>query len=285
MTPDTLASSRCSGAAIAKPVARRRPRIIVFSAFSRTWRRSHPGRTGRLWRGSGRRGARPASDGGWRARLGRSLSDGRTRSARCDAARGRVSRHLGQRPSRCDAKNGRERGAAHDAHLGWGTDTHLYRTRWYHDEFPRRLGADGPRVIKQNRGNGGQGVGKSKLRPAASYRSWKHSGAVCRRTCRSLSSWRLRRAISPMTAAYRPAVPAASAGRNDPLLHGHDKVVGFGHQFIKALIPPPPEGPASPEAQPGPRIMHPATAPISGASAEDGERMGTADDAAPRHYA
>jgi hypothetical protein len=41
---------------------------------------------------------------------------------------------------------------------------------------------------------------------------------------------------------------------------GADKVVGFGHQFIKALIPPPPEGPESAAAQPGPRIMHPATA-------------------------
>ncbi len=37
---------------------------------------------------------------------------------------------------------------------------------------------------------------------------------------------------------------------------GADKVVGFGHQLIKALIPPPPEGPDSPAAQPGPRIMH-----------------------------
>ena len=42
---------------------------------------------------------------------------------------------------------------------------------------------------------------------------------------------------------------------------GADKVVGFGHQLIKALIPPPPQGPNSPEAQPGPRIMHPAAAP------------------------
>ena len=41
---------------------------------------------------------------------------------------------------------------------------------------------------------------------------------------------------------------------------GTDKVVGFGHQLIKALIPPPPEGPASPAAQPGPRIMHGADA-------------------------
>ena len=39
-----------------------------------------------------------------------------------------------------------------------------------------------------------------------------------------------------------------------------DKVVGFGHQLIKALIPPPPEGPDSLAAQPGPRIMHPALA-------------------------
>jgi hypothetical protein len=34
--------------------------------------------------------------------------------------------------------------------------------------------------------------------------------------------------------------------------------VGFGHQFIKALIPPPSDGPA---AQPGPRIMHGPDAP------------------------
>src|SRR5258705_13267809 len=36
---------------------------------------------------------------------------------------------------------------------------------------------------------------------------------------------------------------------------------GFGHQPCKALVPPPPEGPDSPEAQPGPRIMHGPDAP------------------------
>jgi uncharacterized protein DUF6815 len=41
---------------------------------------------------------------------------------------------------------------------------------------------------------------------------------------------------------------------------GADKVVGFGHQLIKALIPPPPDGLDSPAAQPGPRIMHGADA-------------------------
>ena len=39
------------------------------------------------------------------------------------------------------------------------------------------------------------------------------------------------------------------------------KVAGFGHQLIKALIPLPPEGPESPVAQPGPRIMHGPNAP------------------------
>ena len=39
-----------------------------------------------------------------------------------------------------------------------------------------------------------------------------------------------------------------------------DKVVGFGHQLVKALVPPPPEGPDSEAGRPGPRIMHPASA-------------------------
>jgi hypothetical protein len=46
-------------------------------------------------------------------------------------------------------------------HLGWGTDTHLYRTvADLAAEFPLRLRSSGPRVLKQNRGNGGQGVWK-----------------------------------------------------------------------------------------------------------------------------
>src|SRR6266576_2776530 len=49
-------------------------------------------------------------------------------------------------------------------HLGWGTDTHLYRTAAdFGDAFPSRLRSAGPRVVKQNRGNGGQGVWKVEL--------------------------------------------------------------------------------------------------------------------------
>src|ERR1700736_1078633 len=49
-------------------------------------------------------------------------------------------------------------------HLGWGTDTHLYRTAAEFDEaFPSRLQLTGPRVLKQKRGNGGGGGWEGEL--------------------------------------------------------------------------------------------------------------------------
>ncbi len=148
-------------------------------------------------------------------------------------------------------------------HLGWGTDTHLYRSfDALRDGFPHRLEADGPRVIKQNRGNGGQGVWKVQVA----------SGGLVS----VLEAWRgSEPKILPLT-EFMAACARYFADDGciidqpfqerlpDGMIRcymGADKVVGFGHQFIKALIPPPPEGAASPEAQPGPRIMHPATAP------------------------
>jgi hypothetical protein len=152
-------------------------------------------------------------------------------------------------------------------HLGWGTDTRLYRSfGTFQDEFPRRLPADGARVIKQNRGNGGQGVWKVQLASAL-----QKSGVV--------SVLEARRGSEPKTLPLAEFMVSCAAYFADggciidqPFQErlpdgmircymGTDKVVGFGHQFIKALIPPPLEGAASPEAQPGPRIMHPATAP------------------------
>jgi hypothetical protein len=49
-------------------------------------------------------------------------------------------------------------------HLGWGTETCLYQTvEDFLTAFPTRLRSAGPRVLKQNRGNGGQGVWKVEL--------------------------------------------------------------------------------------------------------------------------
>lgn len=52
--------------------------------------------------------------------------------------------------------------------MGWGSDTALYQTaEEMRAELPARLAA-GPRVIKRNRGNGGQGVWKVERLPTSS---------------------------------------------------------------------------------------------------------------------
>jgi hypothetical protein len=151
-------------------------------------------------------------------------------------------------------------------HLGWGTDTHLYRTAdEFISAFPGRL-RSGPRVIKQNRGNGGQGIWKVEL---------VSSGDLQAATVRALHAPRgsvpeeLRLAdFMARCLPYfgwggliidQPFQPRLPEGMIRCYMGG-DKVVGFGHQLVKALIPPPPEGPDSPAAQPGPRIMHGADA-------------------------
>jgi hypothetical protein len=153
-------------------------------------------------------------------------------------------------------------------HLGWGTDTHLYRDRnSLYAEFPNRLQSAGPRVLKQNRGNGGQGVWKVALpTPPAS-----DAALVCVLHARRGSVPEqlplgefLRRCEVYFDDGGciidQPFQPRLPEGMIRCYLSG-GKVAGFGQQLIKALIPPPPAGPDSPEAQPGPRIMHPADAP------------------------
>lgn len=154
-------------------------------------------------------------------------------------------------------------------HLGWGTDTHLYRTREnFRAEFPQRLRTAGPRVLKQNRGNGGQGVWKVELLSDASH------GSAGVRVLHA------KRGSAPEDIPLAEFVAGCEAYFDMPdgcivdqpfqarLPEGMircyvsaNKVAGYGHQLIKALIPPPREGPDSPEAQPGPRIMHEPDAP------------------------
>jgi hypothetical protein len=151
----------------------------------------------------------------------------------------------------------------HTRHLGWGGDTHLYRTaEAFREEFPLRLRTAGPRVLKQNRGNGGQGVWKVELlsNDAAVRVLHARRGSVPEamplgefmKQCEAYFANEGCIVDQP----FQPRLP-------DGMIRcymGADKVVGFGHQLIKALIPPPSEGPDSQAAQPGPRIMHPASA-------------------------
>jgi glutathione synthase/RimK-type ligase-like ATP-grasp enzyme len=197
------------------------------------------------------------------------LSQGKTRAAldpllRDVAARGSwVSAH----PDTI-LKMGTKEVLYRTKHLGWGTDTQLYRTpAEFRAAFPARLQSAGPRVLKQNRGNGGQGVWKvellsdvagegSRVRVLEALR-----GAVPEELpladliarCEPYFEW----GGCIIDQPFQPRLP-------DGMIRcymGVDRVVGFGHQFIKALIPPPPERPDSPEAQPGPRIMHGPDAP------------------------
>jgi hypothetical protein len=145
-------------------------------------------------------------------------------------------------------------------HLGWGADTHRYDdVKTFRAEFLSRLRAAGPRVIKQNRGNGGQGVWKVETLPNTDTtirvlhalrgsRPEEIPLDVFIARCEPYFEW----GGYIIDQAFQPRLPE---GMIRCYMSG-SKVAGFGQQLIKALIPPPPEGEDSPEAQPGPRIMH-----------------------------
>lgn len=152
-------------------------------------------------------------------------------------------------------------------HFGWGTDTQIYcSAAEFGAAFPPRLRSSGPLVLKQNRGNGGQGVWKVEMLPTSAGEADRVCVLHARRgsvphqvplqefmkRCGGYFDW----GGCIIEQPFQPRLP-------DGMIRcylGADKVIGFGHQFVKALIPPPPEGPDSPAAQPGPRIMHGADA-------------------------
>ena len=153
-------------------------------------------------------------------------------------------------------------------HFGWGTDTHLYGSSTiFHEEFPRRLRQAVPRVIKQNRGNDGQGVWKveltSAVAPGAPMVRVLHASRGSVPEDLPLGDFMTR--CEAYFANEGCIIDQPFQSRlPDGMIRcymGADKVIGFGHQLIKALIAPPPEGPNSEAATPGPRIMHPASAP------------------------
>jgi hypothetical protein len=150
-------------------------------------------------------------------------------------------------------------------HLSWGGDTHRYDSAdIFRREFPTRLRTAGPRVLKQNRGNAGQGVWKVEaLADAATKVRVLHAQRGSQPEEIPLDAFIVR--CEPyfgwggciIDQAFQPRLPD---GMIRCYMSG-SKVAGFGHQLIKALISPPPEGPDSLEAQPGPRIMHGPDAP------------------------
>jgi len=196
------------------------------------------------------------------------LSDGRTR-ARLDPLLREVAAHGVWVSAHPDTilKMGTKEILYRTRHLGWGADTHIHRSaEALRAEFPALLAQGRPRVLKQNRGNGGQGVWK--VEPVAGGRVRVLEG----RRGSMPEEMRLDAFLRRCEAYFadgglivdQPFQPRLPDGMIRCYLSGA-RVAGFGHQLIKALIPPPPEGPDAPEAQPGPRIMHPASAPEFGA--------------------
>jgi hypothetical protein len=147
-------------------------------------------------------------------------------------------------------------------HLGWGTETYLYRTvDELVGELPLRL-ASGPRVLKQNRGNGGLGTWKVELVSHGTSKVGLDTSVRVLHARRGSveEDLRLGDFISRCDQYFagngcmvdQPFQPRLQDGMIRCYMV-RDRVAGFGHQLIKALMP----SPAGIEpAQPGPRIMY-----------------------------
>ena len=136
--------------------------------------------------------------------------------------------------------------------MSWGCDTALYRTpEAMRAELPARL-ATGPRVIKRNRGNGGQGVWKVGLQ----------AGPPSRPAVRVLDATKdmseemaldefLERCLEYFvdgSVIDQPFQARLSEGVVRCYMAG-DRCAGFGHHKVKALV----EAPAA-RAESGPRL-------------------------------
>lgn len=165
--------------------------------------------------------------------------------------------------------------------LSWGCDTHLYMSLdQMRHELPLRLATGTARVLKQNRGNGGDGVWRVQVAwDAATLESAglavqapgldtiiraRHAkrGAVEEKMtigefCERCEEY-FRAADGKMIdQAYQERLPEGMIR----CYLVHDRVAGFGHQAVNALFPAP-SGVASEDApQPGPRYYHPPSKP------------------------
>jgi hypothetical protein len=136
--------------------------------------------------------------------------------------------------------------------LGWGTDTHRYETlAAFRDGFPARL-ATGPRVLKQNRGNGGIGVWKVEDADGGAVAVQEARGGSEPRAM-PLADFMAERAADFGEAGGlvdQPFQPRHLEGMVRCYMSG-DRVAGFGHQMVRALAAAE-DGPAGPRLYSGP---------------------------------
>jgi hypothetical protein len=143
-------------------------------------------------------------------------------------------------------------------HLGWGTDTRLYRTpEELRSRLPARLAESGPLVLKRHRGMGGNGVWKVELAGDAVVAQHALGAAAPER----MTMEAFLGICGPYFADGAPIVeqpfqPRLGEGMIRAYLC-HDRVVGFTHQYPRGLMPPGhDERPAAKTFEPGSAVPY-----------------------------
>nr|WP_246377788.1 Cj0069 family protein [Nocardioides ginsengisegetis] len=168
--------------------------------------------------------------------------------------------------------------------MSWGSDAHLYRSvEQLHAEFPHRLAADGVRVLKATRGNGGRTVWKVRLPdgPTATTPGPAQLVAVQHARIRDGSSvtMPLTRLVDTCAGAFdawggagalvdQEFVSGVTSGIVRCYLVG-GQVVGFARQYPSGAVPDGPlrvvpgTGPSAHEVMglPSPKTMYPPEEP------------------------
>src|SRR3954468_7700123 len=128
-------------------------------------------------------------------------------------------------------------------HLGWGTDTQLYESMaQLRDALTAQLAAGRARVLKQNRGNDGQGVWK--VEPVAS-----RGGSMVRITEAAQDGPAEEVPLEAFLARCEPYFERGGTLIDQPFQErvvdgmircymAADRVAGFAHQYPKGLLPP-----------------------------------------------
>jgi hypothetical protein len=149
--------------------------------------------------------------------------------------------------------------------MSWGCDTHLYSTAEdLREQLPLRLAEGKPRVLKQYRGNGGNGVWKVEKHPSDNTLvRMRHARRGSVEEDIPLDEF-LQRCELYFLGPGRIIDQVYQERLTDGMVRLYlvrDKVVGFGHQEINALFPALPGSPPEAAPQPGPRLYYPANKP------------------------
>lgn len=145
--------------------------------------------------------------------------------------------------------------------LPFGTDTHLYASLdALRDEWPALLRSSGPRVLKQDRGSGGNGVWCVEIvrdAPASAdivvrVRSAQRGVPVAEMRFADFIAERgtyLRYFEAKGTFIDQPYCDRLAEGMTRCYVVV-DRVAGFGHQYVTALLPPPAGSDVPPDPEP-----------------------------------